>query len=274
MGYMRKFLLLLLGLSLVALPVWAANKVTVGNPPAPQSAQVAGSINPNNSIVRSFDLQNDDPIAGLAVALKFADKNDDVNITSASFEGTLLEKLQLKEAIVDNVSKTVVVYGIVLQEENIAASSKPVSIVNLTFTGKDTDKINFTPTTVGKQEGITLVTPMAKEVPFEFNGQTSPNRNAAGLPTNYEFFPNFPNPFNATTTIRYALPDNAQVRLEVFNVLGQKVKTLVDEFQTAGYKQVVWDGRNDRGDQVASGIYFYRINAGKNTQVMKMSLLK
>jgi len=259
---MRKLWVLIMALTLVALPVWAANRVMVAN------------VDNNNKTVDqevAFNLQTDQELAGLAVALKFADKNDDVSITGYNFTGTRLEGLQLKEAIINNDEKTVVVYGIVLGEKNIAPGNGP--LVYLTVTGKDVNKINFTPTTVGKQEGIALVTPEASEVSYEFeNSYTPPD--AAGLPKDFGIFQNFPNPFNATTTIRYALPEPGQVRLEIFNILGQKVKTLVDEKQTAGNKQVIWDGRNERGDVVSSGVYFYRINAGKFHDVMKMSLLK
>jgi hypothetical protein len=250
MDRMRKLWVLIVALTLVALPVWAANKV---------------KVNVDEDV--TFNLSTDQELAGLAVALKFADKNDDVTITGYSFEGTRLENLSLKEVIIDNIEKTVVVYGIVLNEANIALGDGP--IVNLTVAG--TGKVNFTPTTVGKQEGVTLVTPMAKEVPVELEQSlgTTPN-----LPVDFSMSPNFPNPFNATTTIRYSLPDQANVRLEVFNILGQKVKTLVNEPQAAGYKQVVWDGKNDQGDNVSSGVYFYRINAGKYHSVLKMSLLK
>jgi hypothetical protein len=216
-------------------------------------------------------IDNAQEIAGLAVAMKFADKSDDVSISEASFAGTRLEKLQLKEAIIDNVEKTILVYAVVLDEPNIAAASG--SIAKLTLTGRDVGRVKFTPTTIGQQEGVTLVSPLAKDMDYEFNGDvTIPT--AAALPKSFNLSQNFPNPFNATTQIRYAIPQDANVRLEVVNVLGQRVKVLVDGFQTAGFKQVTWDGRNDNGDLVSSGVYFYRIAAGAYNHVMKMSLLK
>ena len=263
MGFMRKLWVIIMALTLVALPVWAANRVTVANVDNYSNKTIDNEV--------TFNLHTDQELAGLAVALKFADKGDDVSITNYNFTGTRLDGLNLKEAIIDNVEKTVVVYGIVLEEKNIAPGDGP--LVNLTVAGKDIEKVNFTPTTVGKQEGITLVTPAAKEVSYEFENSFTPP-NVSALPKDFDVFQNFPNPFNATTTIRYALPVNSHVRLEIFNILGQKVKILVDEEQTAGNKQVIWDGRNERGDVVSSGVYFYRINAGKFRDVMKMSLLK
>jgi hypothetical protein len=85
---------------------------------------------------------------------------------------------------------------------------------------------------------------------------------------------NYPNPFNATTTIRYSLPTNSHVQLVVYNILGQKVRTLVDEEQQAGQHTATWDGRNQSGNQVASGVYFYRIQYGNQSEVRRMTLLR
>jgi len=94
------------------------------------------------------------------------------------------------------------------------------------------------------------------------------------VPNDFILLQNYPNPFNPVTTIDYGLSTNSYVKLTIYNILGQRVKTLVDEEQTAGYKTVMWDGRNDRGEQVSSGIYLYRIQAGSFTKTVKMSLLK
>jgi flagellar hook assembly protein FlgD len=85
---------------------------------------------------------------------------------------------------------------------------------------------------------------------------------------------NFPNPFNPTTIIQYALPRTSQVQIEVYNVLGQRVRTLVNEIQTPGYKVVNWDGKDDTGSEVSSGVYFCRIQAGSFVKSRKMTLLK
>jgi hypothetical protein len=85
---------------------------------------------------------------------------------------------------------------------------------------------------------------------------------------------NFPNPFNPQTEIAYSLPGDCYVKLTIYNIQGQKVKQLVDEYQSAGTKKVVWDGCDESGEEVASGIYFYRIEAGPNTETNRMALLK
>jgi hypothetical protein len=93
-------------------------------------------------------------------------------------------------------------------------------------------------------------------------------------PASFSLSQNYPNPFNPQTQIRYALPADCHVKLTIYNLLGQKVKVLVDKHQSAGYKTVHWDGKDERGDDVASGIYFYRIQAGEFMQAKKMLLLK
>ena len=93
-------------------------------------------------------------------------------------------------------------------------------------------------------------------------------------PDKFALFQNYPNPFNPMCEIAYALPTDCQVTLSVYNILGQKVRVLVDEYQSAGNKSVKWDGKDEQGQDVTSGVYFYRIQAGDFAQSKKMVLLK
>jgi predicted outer membrane repeat protein len=99
-------------------------------------------------------------------------------------------------------------------------------------------------------------------------------RPLTNLPKTYRLFQNYPNPFNPETQIRYDLPLSGNVTLSVYNVLGQKVRVLVDGFQQAGCQSVTWDGRDDGGREAASGIYFYKIKTEDYQMTMKMVLLK
>ncbi len=94
------------------------------------------------------------------------------------------------------------------------------------------------------------------------------------LPLQFRLYHNYPNPFNPTTTIRYDLPQNSKVILTIYNILGQKVRTLVQKQQPAGQYQVQWDGRDDSGEKVSSGVYLYKMVAGDFVQVKKMLLVK
>lgn len=80
-----------------------------------------------------------------------------------------------------------------------------------------------------------------------------------GIPLTFSLTQNYPNPFNEGTTIKYQLPKGGYVTLKIYNLLGQEVQTLVDGFQTPGYKVVNWDGRDGQGREAASGLYFYKL---------------
>ncbi|MFH1214692.1 MAG: S8 family serine peptidase [Candidatus Neomarinimicrobiota bacterium] len=96
----------------------------------------------------------------------------------------------------------------------------------------------------------------------------------AVLPSNFELAQNFPNPFNPITTIRYALPERSTVRLTIYDMLGKEVRTLVNQAEDAGYKSVQWNGLDQRGQMISTGIYIYKIQAGNFTQTKKMIFMK
>ncbi|MCX6150068.1 MAG: C25 family cysteine peptidase [Ignavibacteriales bacterium] len=88
-----------------------------------------------------------------------------------------------------------------------------------------------------------------------------PDLTKSEIPNEYNLLGNFPNPFNPSTTLKYALPKVSNVELKIYDLMGREIKTLVSGNFTAGYKEVVWDGRNSSGEQVSSGIYLYRLVA-------------
>jgi CSLREA domain-containing protein len=96
----------------------------------------------------------------------------------------------------------------------------------------------------------------------------------AALPASFQLLQNYPNPFNPTTTIRYTLPQQTNVTIAIYNVLGQEVTRLVDGVQPQGYHETSWNGRNGNGLSVSSGIYFYRMKAGDFVEIKKMILMK
>ena len=98
------------------------------------------------------------------------------------------------------------------------------------------------------------------------------------LPKEFSLLQNYPNPFNPQTEIRYELPEAANVRLTVYNLLGQELSTIVDNQQEAGFHRATWFGRNNNGQSLASGVYIYKLTANSHTrsfkQVRKMVLLR
>ncbi|MGB2697326.1 MAG: T9SS type A sorting domain-containing protein, partial [Candidatus Zixiibacteriota bacterium] len=87
-------------------------------------------------------------------------------------------------------------------------------------------------------------------------------------------YQNYPNPFNPQTNIEFVLKESGQVKIEIFNILGQKVITLIDQYLEKGHKSISWVGRDNQAQKLSSGVYWYKIQAGNFTQTKKMLLLK
>ncbi len=100
-----------------------------------------------------------------------------------------------------------------------------------------------------------------------------PNEQQAII-SEFRLEPNYPNPFNPTTTIAYSVPENSLVRITIYNTLGQQVRMLVREQKAPGSYRVTWDGKDNSGKSVASGNYIYRLQAGKYSETREMTLLK
>jgi hypothetical protein len=109
---------------------------------------------------------------------------------------------------------------------------------------------------------------VAQEIPEE------PAEKKTDLPTAFALMQNYPNPFNPTTSIRYAIPALSHVTLSIYNIVGQEVIRLVDRTESQGYYQVQWNGKNSFGNDIASGLYFYRITAGEFVDVKKLLFVK
>ncbi len=193
-------------------------------------------------------------------------------------------------------------------EHNIVVNSDvPLSIVQLNLAGADDTKLSstisglqtwgtltegegiigiFDPTgkiQIGRGINIVLKSSSELEIRSAFacniNGDLvslaiGKKGAGLGLPDHFALEQNYPNPFNPSTTISYDLPQISQVRIEIFNMLGQLVKTLIDKQQEAGSYQTIWDGQDENGHRVSSGIYFYKIVASEQIKTKKMILIK
>lgn len=94
------------------------------------------------------------------------------------------------------------------------------------------------------------------------------------IPTEYSLQNAYPNPFNPSTNIRYGLPEQAKVQLYIYDIFGRRINTLVDDQQQAGWYTVRWNGLNQFGHSVSTGVYFFRIQAGTFVEVKKMVYMK
>jgi len=127
------------------------------------------------------------------------------------------------------------------------------------------------PELVVQSGGTTSIAQISQEVISELS--ENPDTPEA-LPKTLSLGQNYPNPFNPATNIRYALPEAGQVKLMIFNITGQLVKTLVDGEQTAGFKTIRWQGKDSNGRNVSSGIYFVRLDAGEQKFSRRIILQK
>jgi hypothetical protein len=230
----------------------------------------------NNLVVVPIEISNNVELAALDIPLKFS---DGVTLKEVNFEGTRVEYFDLKIASIDNENKTVVI-GLLPQ---MSAQKKPYLqsgtgvIANLVF------EVNDATVTEISLESIILKEPnhaltfvfhnedgsIATTSPEFSNTTVSLANGVDGLPESFELAQNYPNPFNPSTQISYSLPTAGNVTITVFNVLGQKVATLVDGQKDAGVHVVEFDGSAQ-----ASGMYFYRIDTESFSETKKMVMLK
>jgi hypothetical protein len=235
------------------------------------------------NIVVPVELNNNIEMTALELPLAFS---DGATLVGVSFEGTRSQDFDLKVAKIDNAAHTVVialipmVYG---ENSNLAPGNGVIANLEFSIDDPNLETIEITPTSMENPSHDLMFIylddskNLVDEQP-EFGDITVALSEITGvdpaLPTKFELHQNAPNPFNPITGINYDLPKASFVRLEVFNILGQNVKTLVDDYQEAGFQSITWDGTNNNNTPVASGMYFYRIEADDFQATKKMMMLK
>jgi len=237
---------------------------------------------PNTQVIVNVYVFNDEHLQAITIPLVYPDTNSTlpVKCDSVSVVGTrsATAAMTTDSFSIDNVKHRVAVYAIWFAGDLAPGSG---SVAKIYFsTGPTWDS------TWSVAVDSTFFPPMS-ELSFDEPGGTNSfipvfhpgaldvkDVNTPSKPTVFTLAQNYPNPFNPKTMIRFALPKDSWVRLEVYNILGQKVKTLVDEKLAAGIKEVEWDGKDTKGLEVASGIYFYKIKADNFSDVKKMVMLK
>lgn len=242
------------------------------------------NVGTNNTIVVPLEVSNENGLMAIDIPLKFS---EGVTLKEVTFEGTRTEYFDLKLSNINNDKRQVVI-GLISQA---SATRKPEltagngAIANLVFEVTDPKATELKIETVklenphhslsfiyrngeGTNSTHTRVEPTFSTIALSLSGANGI------LPTEYSIEQNYPNPFNPKTNISFALPVSGNVSIAVYNVLGQEVKSLVDQPMEAGHHTITWDGTNNGGSQVSSGVYFYRITAGTFTESRKMMMLK
>jgi hypothetical protein len=232
------------------------------------------------TLVVPLEIANADNLVALDIPLSFS---DGVTLKEVNFDNTRISYFDFKISNIDNENNTVIIGALPqmsMEPKPDLKAGKGV-IANLVFE-IDNPSVNTV-----KIEAIEIEDPWHKlmfvyheyntdgsianvrvEYP-EFGSSVAFTNPEDQLPTEYALAQNYPNPFNPSTDISFALPNSGQVKLVVYNVLGQEVATLVDQHMDAGNHTVTF-----QADDYSSGVYFYRLNAEKYTQTLKMMLLK
>lgn len=272
----KRFSILTIILALLLLPAALMAK-------ANHELGIAESIVVNGNIVTvPVVITNQDNLAAMDIPLSFS---EGVTLKEVIFKDTRVSKFDLQAAVIDNENNTVVL-GLVAQ---IASAHIPDLeagtgvVANLVFEIVDPSIVEIVLETVKLEapdhellfvyhdfdvNGI----PSIREEYLDFNRTVLSLVSGSGegsLPKSFALNQNFPNPFNPSTNISFDLPVASRVTLTVYNILGQEVVQLVDDYMEAGSHSVSWNASS-----VSSGVYFYRITAEAFNQTRKMVLLK
>jgi hypothetical protein len=253
----------------------------------PLSYEIVPSKAGNAATVKLY-LENAKGMAGGSIPLSFAALGSDIECTKIDFTDSRVAHFSLYPTI-DNNSKKVLIGMIRALDENIGdvLPAGEGVIATLIFQSKESRcvpelKMTSWPLSVGQlyfdlvdETGHSICKIKAKDediaIPIRAGSATDVGDSK---PTHYELKGNYPNPFNPETVIKFSLPQETPVTLRVYNILGQVVRTVVDDVLPAGNHHVRWDGKSEQGHDVASGVYFYRIQAGDFESTQKMTLLR
>lgn len=265
----------------IAVGVSAKDAVTFGN-------ISSAKVNPSTRMVTiPLDISNTKNLAAIDVPLKFGEPGDAIELVEVDFESGRAHYFDVKVANIDNEEKTVILGLLWLAYQESSDAGQPElktgggHLATLTFEVSDPDieEITLVPTTFTDPhhelsfiynetgpDGLLRV----EQISPEFGEATFPiaPANRPAIPETWGLHQNYPNPFNASTVIYFDLPQASHVVLDVYNILGQRVGTLADEYMEAGTRSVTWNA------DVASGVYFYRLQADDFSSTRKMTLLK
>ncbi len=123
---------------------------------------------------------------------------------------------------------------------------------------------------LGTGEGIELIK-VINDTSTVVENPTAVEHFKDDIQSTFTLLTNYPNPFNSSTTIGYSLPTSADIRLNIYNLMGEKVRTLINQHQSAGTFEISWNGRNDNNVRVASGIYIYRMEINTGREIVSQS---
>lgn len=239
-------------------------------------------IDAGDKFAVALSLTNDLPLTSIRLPLRYL--SDNLVLDSVSVAGTRAEHVIFPQITIDGISKTVLIS--LDFTEQLPLNPGTGSCANLYFTsvigGTSSAVVLDTTTLFGSHLYCRLgaiynnvqIYPDYRPGTIAILDVSDLTVVSEQVPREYALDQNSPNPFNPTTTIHFALPRQSDVRLTVYNILGQEVRTLIDNSLAAGTYVVSFDGTDDRGQEVASGVYLYRLTASAFSETRKMMLVK
>jgi hypothetical protein len=240
---------------------------------------------PGEQIAVDIHLYNERNVNSVSVALHYG--SDSLIFDSVSFEGTrglTANKKQVQHSNAFNKLWTMITFG---EDVPLEPGSGPLATIHFSVDADALEGLIFIDSTTFFASGNTFIDLTEADGSVQFTPFFTPGSvdvkfptdvleivDDGKLPVDYGLRQNYPNPFNPTTTIEFALPRAGSVHLDVYNILGQNVKSLVNQRLPAGTHQMTFNGRSDSGSPLASGIYFYRLVTDDYTESRKMMLIK
>lgn len=233
-------------------------------------------INSTNSSKKKKEKATISSVSKASVALSKATNNGEADMMNIPIELNDADKVYSISISLKYDEKLINVEDVraKLPDSWVMVYNDDESFVNIAMAGTDPLPSGSLGAIVVEMKDPTEKANVTGEVTINESAASTIELNVQALPYKYDLSQNYPNPFNPTTTIKYQIPEQAKVSLVVYNQLGQVVKTLVDQEQDAGYYKVRWNGDNNFGSKVASGVYIFRMHTDSFVSVKKMVFLK
>ena len=231
---------------------------------------------------------NDEALAGLDVPLRFGSFGDPIDLLRVEFADAV-SGWDVRVAAIDNEAKTVKL-GLIADLGRLNSfgslpalpdSLSPIATLVFAKTAGYSISVDTFSTShperrlmfvhndrTGEKPVVQVIEPV-----FLTDVQISAKASAILLPTQYDLSLNYPNPFNPSTSFTLSLPEPSDFEISIYNVAGQLVRSFAGHLE-AGWHEVTWDGTNDQGRRVASGVYFLRAEMGGSSHTIKMVLMK
>ncbi|MEW5702373.1 MAG: FlgD immunoglobulin-like domain containing protein [Candidatus Zixiibacteriota bacterium] len=262
------------------------NKMTLGTP----EIAATGDNGVNRRVTVPISIDNTQELVAMDIPLSFGQPGDGIQLVGVAY-ASRINYFDEKITNIDNNKKTVIM-GLISMAYQPGTPDLTVGsgeIARLTFEISDPTMTEFTISAATMERPYHRLLwvynvydaehrPTAETIEPEFTPITVaiPAGGTNAVPATFALAQNYPNPFNAGTVIRFGLPKDeaGNVKLVVYNVLGQSVRTLADRDFEPGNHEIAWDGTDNNGSPASSGVYFYRIQTKHSSDTKKMTLLK